>query len=372
MRVRASLLMLVCAAVASAAPAPFTIEQAMSAPFPSQLIASRDGRRISWEYNDRGARNVWVAEAPGWTGRPVTSFPDDDGLDISDLAFTHDGAAVVFVRGEGRNGKGELANPRSQTAGGVQEVWIAPVSGGSARRLAEGRAPAASPKGDRIAFVLKNEAWSIGLAPDAKPEQMFQARGRVADLRWSPDGSRLAFVSRRGDHSYVGVWDPARKSIVYLDPGVDHDGEPAWSPDGRRVAFIRIPAVKESQIFRPQREGTPWSIRVADAATGVGSAVFRAEPGKGSVFRETAAGEQLFWADGDRIVFPWEREGWTHLYAIAASGAGAATPSLLTPGQFEVEWVSISPDRRTILYNSNEGDIDRRHLWSVPVAGGPP
>jgi len=320
----------------SAATSSFTIEQAMSAPFPSQLVASRDGRRVTWEYNDRGARNVWVAEAPGWTGRAVTQFPDDDGLDISDLAFTPDGAGVVFVRGEGRNGKGELANPRSETAGGVQDVWIAPLSGGAPRRLAEGHAPAASPKGDRVAYVLKNEAWSIGLAPDAKPEQMFQARGRVADLRWSPDGSRLAFVSRRGDHSYVGVWDPARKSIVYLDPGVDHDGEPAWSPDGRRVAFIRIPAVKESQIFRPQREGTPWSIRVADAATGAGRAIFRAEPGRGSVFRETAAGEQLFWTDGDRIVFPWEREGWTHLYAVSADG-NAAPPSLLTPGQSEVE-----------------------------------
>ena len=38
------------------------------------------------------------------------------------------GGAVVFVRGEGRNGKGELANPLSSPAGGAQEVWIAAVS----------------------------------------------------------------------------------------------------------------------------------------------------------------------------------------------------------------------------------------------------
>src|SRR5262249_46375070 len=86
---------------------------------------------------------------------------------------------------------------------------------------------------------------------------------------------------------------------------------------------------------------------------------------------ETAADAQLFWTDGDRIVFPWERDGWTHLYTVAVDGAGAA-PLLITPGQSEVEWVSLSPDHRAILYNSNEGDIDRRHLWSVPAAGGAP
>src|SRR5262249_28923785 len=162
--------------------------------------------------------------------------------------------------------------------------------------------------------------------------------------------SRLAFVSRRGDHSYVGVFDVVARSVTYLDPGVDRDGEPVWSPDGKRVAFVRIPAVKESEIFRPQREGTPWSIRVADAATGTGRLLFRADSGKGSVFRETAADAQLFWTDGDRIVFPWERDGWTHLYTVAVDGAGAA-PLLITPGQSEVEWVSLSPDHRAILYN---------------------
>jgi dipeptidyl aminopeptidase/acylaminoacyl peptidase len=365
------LAMLLLTVASSVSASPFTIEQVMSAPFPSQLVASPKGDRVSWAVNDRGARNVWVAEAPAWTGRAVTSFPDDDGLDLSDLAFAPDGRSLVFVRGEGRNGRGELANPLSLAGGGVQEVWIAPVSpsGAEPRRLADGHGPAVSPKDGRIAFVLKDEAWWIGPEPGAKPEQPFHARGRIADLRWSPDGTRLAFVSRRGDHSYVGVFDTARGALVYLDPGVDRDGEPAWSPDGRRIAFLRIPAVKESQIFRPQREGTPWSIRVGDAETGASRPVFRAEAGRGSVFRETAADAQLFWVDGDRILFPWERDGWTHLYAIPAGGGA---PSLLTPGQSEVEWLSLTPDRRTVLYNSNEGDIDRRHLWSVSVAGGPP
>ncbi|MGH9366348.1 MAG: prolyl oligopeptidase family serine peptidase, partial [Thermoanaerobaculia bacterium] len=167
---------------------------------------------------------------------------------------------------------------------------------------------------------------------------------------------------------FVGVFDPAGKTIRYLDPSVDRDGEPAWSPDGRRIAFRRIPASKQ-EVLRPRREGPPWSIHVAEVSTGKARRVFRAEQGRGSVFREVSAKDQLLWADGERIVFPWEKEGWTNLYVVPASG-GLSAP--LTPGSFDVEYVGLSPDRKRVLYNSNQGDIERRHLWSVAVAGGKP
>jgi len=79
------------------------------------------------------------------------------------------------------------------------------------------------------------------------------------------------------------------------------------------------------------------------------------------------AANQVLWAAGDRLVFPWEKDGWLHLYSVSAKG-GAAT--LLTPGEFEVETVNLTPDRRQILFSSNQDDIDRRHLWKVDVAGG--
>jgi len=43
---------------------------------------------------------------------------------------------------------------------------------------------------------------------------------------------------------------------------------------------------------------------------------------------------------------------------------------LLTPGEFEVEHVTVSADGAEILYVSNQDDIDRRHVWRVPSAGG--
>ena len=42
----------------------------------------------------------------------------------------------------------------------------------------------------------------------------------------------------------------------------------------------------------------------------------------------------------------------------------------LAPGDFEVQSVALAPDRKTVYYTSNHGDIDRRHLWQVSVAGG--
>ena len=47
-------------------------------------------------------------------------------------------------------------------------------------------------------------------------------------------------------------------------------------------------------------------------------------------------------------------------------------PLLLTPGDFEVEYASISADRKQIVYNSNQDDVDRRHVWRVSASGGKP
>ena len=121
--------------------------------------------------------------------------------------------------------------------------------------------------------------------------------------------------------------------------------------------------------FRAQRTARPWSILVGDVATGTARTVWTADAGDGSVPHGIVGADQLLWGDGDILVFPWEKDGWNHLYSVPVAG-GRAT--LLTPGEGEVEYVSLSRDRREVLYNTNIGDIDRRHVWRVPVRGGAP
>ncbi len=183
-----------------------------------------------------------------------------------------------------------------------------------------------------------------------------------------PDGSRLVFTSNRGDHALIGVYTLSDESLHYLDPSTDYDSNPEWSPDSRTVAFIREPSSGLRAVRQARREGEPWSIRASSVETGAGKVLWRAHNGPGSVFRGVSARNQLLWATG-RIVFPWEGDGWLHLYSIAPTG-GAATA--LNAGNFEVEEAALTPDRRAVIFSSNQGDIDRRHLWQVDPSGGTP
>ena len=340
---------------------PFTLEQVTSNPFPASLVAAPTGGSVAWQMNARGARNVWVASPPDYRGHPVTTFTEDDGQDINQIRWTPDGRSVVFVRGGDFDMGREAPNPRSNPAGVEQAIWIVSADGGTPRKLAEGNNPAISPKGDRLAFLSKGQIWWAPLDGQGKAEQAVHARGTEQSLQWSPDASKLAFVSSRGDHSFVGVFDPAAKSLRYLDPSVDQDSEPVWSPDSRQVAFIRVPASHDLFAFGPRLAAEAWSIRVADARTGAGHELWRAAAGSGSVFYAIVAETQLLWAGG-RVTFPWERNGWVHLYSVPAAGGAALE---LTPGEFEVEHVTLKPNSQEIVFSSNQGDIDRRHLWKV-------
>lgn len=356
-------------ATPESAPVKFTVEEIMRAPFASDLVAAPDGRAVAWVLIERGVRNAWVATAPEWVGRRLTPYAKEDGQEIGELAFSPDARLLVYVHGSYPNRKGEIANPTSDTSGAEQAVWVIPVAGGEPRKLGLGHSPAVAPTGDRVAFVREGQVYGVGLDGETEAKPLFKARGEASMLTWSSDASHLAFRSRRDDHSFVGVFDLGESVLRWMDPGVDRDFEPVFSADGRQVAFLRLPAEPKAIRFVPKREGHPWEIRVADAATGRGRLVFRALPGRGSVFRGLGSRDDFFWAVGDRIVFPWERDGWTHLYSVPLGGG---EPTLLTPGEFEVEHASISVDRSHVIFSSNQEDVDRRHVWQVAPEGSRP
>ena len=358
-------------AVTSALAAPFTIDQVLSAPFPTELTADPQGNKIAWVFDAKGVRNIWVADAPDFKARQVTAYTNDDGQEITELAWSPDGSTIAFTRGGGANGRGEYPNPTSDPAGVTQAVYVIAVGGGSARLVGNGNQPAISPDGKTIAFVSHGQVWSAPLDGTKAAQQLIKARGTAEDLRWSPDSSALAFTSARGDHAFIAVYDVAARKLQFLDPSVDRDGNAVWSPDGSRIAFRRIPAAREfyDHPARPSA-ADPWSIRVAGVKTGVCREIFKADPGAGSAPHDMVADNQLLWGDQERIVFPWEHDGWLHLYSVEPSVG--STPTLLTPGDFEIERAALSPDRKSVIFSSNQGDIDRRHLWRVPVAEAKP
>lgn len=348
-----------------AAPA-FTIDQVLSAPFPDDLIASSTGDAVAWASNAAGVRNIEVARAPSWAAAPITKFTADDGQEIGEMAWKPDGSALVFTRGGDPNRRGEFPNPRSDPAGTHQEIWMAFLKTASVK-LGEGHSPAISPDGSTIAWIRDGQVWSMSFGGHAA--QLIHGRGSARGLLWSPDSSRLAFVSDRGDHAFIAVFDIRGKALRFLDPSVDTDQSPVWSPDGKRIAFLRVPANPTDFEFGPKPTGPPWSIRIADAATGACREIWHAEQGRGSVFWPMQADHQIFWMAGDRLVFPWERDGWLHLYLL---GLREQAPRLLTPGNFEIEYAAVARDRKSVIFSSNQDDPDRRHLWRVTVEGGAP
>ena len=120
-------------------------------------------------------------------------------------------------------------------------------------------------------------------------------------------------------------------------------------------------------LILEQRPQT-WAIWTADAATGEGRQVWKSPNSLRGSPPSTHGGVNLHWAAAGRIVFLSYMDGWPHLYSIPERGGA---PQLLTPGDYMAEHVSISPDRRYLVFAGNMGrdadDIDRRHVVRVPV-----
>jgi dipeptidyl aminopeptidase/acylaminoacyl peptidase len=351
-----------------------TLEAYLNYPFQSSLVSAEHGDVIAWVRNVHGVRDIWFARGPAFTPRQITHTLGDDGQELSQLTFSPDGKRLAWVRGGDHDANwpadGGLApDPASDPAKPEMTIWSVElsVSGAAPTEVAKGDAPAISARGV-LAFVRERQVWTAPLdgKGDAKP--LFFDRGHDRSLTWSPDGGRLAFVSDRGDHAFIGVFTGKDRPLVYLAPSTNRDDEPRWSPDGTRVAFTRQRGEGGAPAPILQESPHPWSVLVADVASGIGQAVWHSPDTLNGSYPDTEGEANLYWAAGDRLVFMADLDNWPHLYSVPAGGG---EPLLLTPGDFMVEHVTQSRDRRFMIYDANAGegagDDDRRHLFRVPV-----
>ena len=126
--------------------------------------------------------------------------------------------------------------------------------------------PRLSPDGRTAAFAVwsvdgeSNEyRGAIWLAPvdgSAPATRFTSGTKRDATPRWSPDGKRLAFTSKRdGEHMDLYVIPVSGGEPGRLTTSKEDVAEPAWSPDGSHIAYVsRVPDAKYDQKDDKRRE----------------------------------------------------------------------------------------------------------------------
>ncbi len=421
-------LVIVCSISASIAVAQksFTIEQILGYSHPTSLVSAKKADRIAWFEAERGMRNLYTAAAPSFRPLRLTEFTQDDGKELADLRISDDGSVIVFVRGQGTNREGWIANPSNDPGGGHQEIWAVSTKKGKPVKLADANGPVLSPNGKWVLFIRDGQIYEAAALPAGRTagsgsgEPLIKAWGTNGDPKWSPDSSKIAFVSNRQDHSLIGIYDHEKRQLTYLSPSVDRDTSPTWSPDGNKIAFLRRPGASFLQITllaqqnqqqgrgrgvgravgppqagrgeQPQTAqggqrtatspiyqqaslagGYPLAIWVADVASGEAHEIWhpaQADP----AFAPT---NRIDWA-GKNLVFLLERNNWRHYFSLPAAGGENVVPVDLTPGEGEVpgadesETLGFSKDGAYLFYGTNVNDIDRRHIWKTPTNGGTP
>jgi dipeptidyl aminopeptidase/acylaminoacyl peptidase len=399
----------------------FTIEQILAPAYPYDLTAAKKVDRLVWVGNEQGKRNVYTAVGPDYKPVAVTAFTQDDGVDLQSLQVSDDGALVAFIRGHSKNRNGWVANPANDIHGVERAVWAARTSGGTPWKVVVADDFQLSPDGQWVAYEKDGQIYRVPMQLDrAKSDvdkgqtPLVKAWGTNRGPLWSPDGKKLAFTSDRGDHSFIVVYDSDTQKITYIAPGVDRDGNPSWSLDSKQIAFIRRPGLPfgqqqgtamgnaapnggvpgqrgggGGQRGQGQRggggdagaqrgEGRPGltnsafssgyslSLWVADVATGKGKEIWHNTTG-GQGFTNISA---LHWGP-THLTFQAEPKNWRHYYSVPLAGSNG-DPQELTPGEGEAEFVGFSNDGKTLFFSTNVSDIDRRHIWKVPTAGGTP
>jgi dipeptidyl aminopeptidase/acylaminoacyl peptidase len=261
--------------------------------------------------------------------------------------------------------------------------------------------PRLHPDGNRVAYVVwwiddedkdyRSAIWLATLDGSMPSRRLTAGDKRDSSPRWSPDGTRLAFTSSRGEEKSA-----AQVYVLPLEGGEaqkltelkEDAGDPVWSPDGSRIAFTsRVPdeayEEEEDRKRRPRRF-TRLSYKL-DNVGWIGDRrrhLFVVAADGSSEPQQVTSGDyeddSPTWSpDGTQLAFvsardeDWDVKVISDVYVTPADGSGE--PRKLTPSQGSCDAVVWSPDgsQLAVVYSKGEFDFPRNaHVGVVPPEGG--
>ncbi|MFC3551631.1 Tol-Pal system beta propeller repeat protein TolB [Lysobacter cavernae] len=194
--------------------------------------------------------------------------------------------------------------------------------------------PSWSPDGSKLAYVSfegGNSSIYIQNIGSGSRELIAKFRGINGAPAFSPDGRRLALTLSRSGNPEIYVMDLGSRALTQLTNHFGIDTEPTWSADGGII------------YFTSDRGGRPQIYQVASSGGGATRVTFQ-----GSYNASASVS-----ADGKKIATA-QGAGNTYRIAMMDSGLGSARWSTLSPGSLD-ESPSFAPNGAMILYAAREG-----------------